>query len=142
MDKGSNPFVGVGYWFVESNDPETMGAVYSTFIFQLSFATTATTIVSGAMAERTHLYAYILFSLFNTVVYCIPAHWVWGANGFLYQMGVIDIAGSGAVHLLGAASAFVAAWMLGPRLGRYDKGRKALPLGNGTNSLVGMFMLW
>ena len=142
VDDGTNPFCGIGYWFVESSDPKVMGQVYSTFIFQLSFATTATTIVSGAMAERTKLKAYIVFSLLNTVVYCIPAHWVWASNGFLYQLGCVDIAGSGAVHTLGAASAFVAAWMLGPRKGRYDHGTGSLPLGNGTNTLVGMFMLW
>ena len=56
--------------------------------------------------------------------------------------GVVDIAGAGTVHLLGASSAFVAAAMLGPRLGRYDKGRASLPLGNGTNSMIGLFMLW
>ena len=54
----------------------------------------------------------------NTVVYCVPAGWLWGQHGFLYHMGVVDIAGSGGVHLVGGASAFVAAWLLGPRLGR------------------------
>ena len=142
MDKGTNPFFGVGYWFVQDNNPETMGAVYATFIFQLSFATTATTIVSGAMAERTKLRAYITFSLLNTVIYCIPAHWVWAENGFLATYGVIDIAGSGVVHLLGGTSSFVAAAMLGPRTGRYDEGTKRLPLGNGTTTLLGRFMLW
>ncbi len=61
----------------------------------------------GAMAERTSLNAYVVFSFLNTIVYCIPAHWVWGSTGFLYKLGCIDIAGSGAVHLLGAASAMV-----------------------------------
>ena len=89
-DAGSNPFCGVGYWFVESEyDATKTGTLYSTYIFQLSFATTATTIVSGAMAERTHLHAYVIFSLLNTVVYCIPAHWLWAPNGFLYELGVV-----------------------------------------------------
>ena len=88
MDEGTNPFCGVGYWFVESRAAENeMGTLYSTYIFQLSFATTATTIVSGAMAERAHLHAYIIFSLLNTIVYCIPAHWLWAENGFLYDLG-------------------------------------------------------
>ena len=119
-----------------------MGQLYSTFIFQLSFATTATTIVSGAMAERTKLRAYIVFSLLNTIIYCIPAHWIWAKNGFLHGLGCVDVAGSGAVHLLGAGSAFVAAWMLGPRTGRYDKDQKIPEIGNGTNAMIGMFMLW
>ena len=56
---------GWGYWFLDS-DPEEMGVVFSTFIFQLSFCTTATTITSGAMAERTNYNAYVIFSLVNT----------------------------------------------------------------------------
>ena len=76
MDPGSNGFVGWGHFCVDSTDPVTMGSLLPSFVFQLSFATTATTIVSGAMAERTKLTAYIVFSFFNTVVYCIPAHWV------------------------------------------------------------------
>ena len=51
--------------------------------FQLSFATTATTIVSGGIAERCNFYAYCLFSLVNTVVYCLPAGWLWADHGFL-----------------------------------------------------------
>lgn len=141
-DKYSNPFCGVGYFMVDTNDPDLIGIVYSTFIFQLSFATTATTIVSGAMAERTRLTAYIIFSLLNTIVYVIPAHWIWSDIGFLAQMGVIDIAGSGAVHLVGGTSGLVATLMLGPRIGRYDKGSDPLPPGNATNAIVGMFMLW
>ncbi len=68
-------------------------------------------ILLGAMAERTSLNAYVVFSLLNTIVYCIPAHWVWGSTGFLYKLGCIDIAGSGAVHLLGAASAMVCIYL-------------------------------
>ncbi|XP_069136680.1 putative ammonium transporter 3 [Argopecten irradians] len=141
MDYGSNPFCGVGEFFVDSND-ERMGLLYATFVFQLSFATTATTIVSGAMAERTKLISYILFSVFNTFVYCMPAHWEWSTNGFLRTLGCVDIAGSGAVHLTGGISALVAAMILGPRMGRYDNGtgQKAPP--NPVSALVGMFMLW
>ncbi|CAH1778551.1 unnamed protein product [Owenia fusiformis] len=140
-DVGSNPFCGVGSFFVDATN-DNMGVVFSTFVFQLSFATTATTIVSGMMAERTKLLTYTIFSFFNTLVYCIPAHWIWGTNGFLGALGVIDIAGSGTVHLLGAASGLVATTLLKPRLGRYDNGTKPLPLGNGTNSILGMFILW
>ncbi|OWF51366.1 ammonium transporter 3 [Mizuhopecten yessoensis] len=141
MDYGSNPFCGVGSFFVDSSD-ERMGLLFATFVFQLSFATTATTIVSGAMAERTKMTAYILFSITNTVVYCIPAHWEWATNGFLRTMGCVDIAGSGAVHLTGGMSAMVAAIILKPRLGRYDKGTGQKTPPNPVSALVGMFMLW
>lgn len=57
------------------------------------------------MAERTNFKAYCLFSLLNTVVYCIPAGWMWGDHGFLNSLGAVDIAGSGVVHLVGGFSA-------------------------------------
>ena len=53
---------------------------------------------------RCNFYAYLLFSLVNTVVYCFPAGWIWSENGFLRSLGAVDIAGSGAVHLVGGAS--------------------------------------
>ena len=74
---------------VEAED----GDVFASYFFQMSFATTATTIVSGAMAERTHLKAYTIFSFTNTISYCFPAHWIWGERGFLLELGVIDLAG-------------------------------------------------
>ncbi|OWF39017.1 putative ammonium transporter 3 [Mizuhopecten yessoensis] len=140
-DQGANMFCGVGNFFVDADDDQ-MGVIFSTFVFQLSFATTATTIVSGAMAERTKLCSYIIFSCVNTVVYCIPAHWLWDDIGFLRKLGVVDIAGAGAVHLIGGGSALVAAVMLKPRSGRYDHGTESLPMGNPVNSLLGTFMLW
>lgn len=140
-DPGTNPFCGVGYFLVDSSD-ENMGILYSTFVFQLSFSTTATTIVSGAMAERTKLTAYILFSFFNTIIYCFPAHWEWAENGFLRTLGCVDVAGSGAVHLVGGVSGLVAASLLKPRVGRYADGTKPAPMGNPVSSLIGLFMLW
>ena len=53
---------------------------------------------------RANFHAYCLFSLVNTIVYCIPAGWLWNTNGFLKQLGVVDIAGSGGVHLIGGSS--------------------------------------
>lgn len=140
-EDSSNEFVGIGYFFVDSQEDD-MGQLFATFVFQLSFATTATTIVSGAMAERTKLTSYILYSFFNTYVYCIPAHWVWGKNGYLARLGCVDIAGSGVVHLCGGVAALVAAVLLKPRTGRYDDGREQPPLGNPVNTLLGLFMLW
>ncbi|XP_045508309.1 putative ammonium transporter 2 [Colias croceus] len=139
----SNPFIGVGDFLVDPPVGDAlMGPVFASFLFQLSFATTATTIVSGAMAERCNFKAYCLFSFLNTIVYCVPAGWVWGEHGFLNRMGAVDIAGSGPVHLIGGSSAFASALMLGPRLGRYAKGYAPLPLGNPVNAVMGTFVLW
>lgn len=139
----NNGFIALGDFFIDPsiNDP-LKGAIYAAFIFQLSFATTATTIVSGAMAERCNFKAYCIFSFLNTAIYCIPAGWMWGEHGFLKQLGAVDIAGSGAVHLIGGSAAFSSAIMLGPRLGRYDNGIKSLPLGNPVNAVMGLFVLW
>ncbi|CAH1252748.1 RHBG [Branchiostoma lanceolatum] len=142
MAAGTNAFCGVGDWFLDSDD-ENMGVVFAKFIFQLSFATTSTTIVSGAMAERTKLNSYIVFSMLNTVVYIFPAHWIWAPNGFLYTMGVIDVAGTGAVHLCGAACGLVATLLLKPRIGRFDDEDGGAPeMSSPTNVLLGTFMLW
>ncbi|XP_072937578.1 putative ammonium transporter 2 [Epargyreus clarus] len=139
----SNPFIGVGDFLVDPPVGDAlMGPVFASFLFQLSFATTATTIVSGAMAERCNFKAYCLFSFLNTIVYCVPAGWVWGQHGFLNKLGAVDIAGSGPVHLIGGSSAFASALMLGPRLGRYARGTDPLPMGNPVNAVMGTFVLW
>ncbi|XP_049955312.1 putative ammonium transporter 3 [Schistocerca serialis cubense] len=137
----TTPFMGVGEFLLDADDEDTlMGPVMAAFLFQLSFATTATTIVSGAMAERCKFKSYCVFSFLNTVVYCIPAGWIWGEHGFLYNLGVVDIAGSGPVHLIGGSSALMGAVMLGPRQGRYSGGR--LPMGSPVNAVMGLFVLW
>ncbi|RZC33607.1 ammonium transporter 3 [Asbolus verrucosus] len=139
----NNGFIALGDFFTDPRLKDPLkGAIYAAFIFQLSFATTATTIVSGAMAERCNFKAYCIFSFLNTAIYCVPAGWMWGEHGFLKQMGAVDIAGSGAVHLIGGSAAMASAMMLGPRLGRYDNGIKTLPLGNPVNAVMGLFVLW
>ncbi|KAM0737359.1 putative ammonium transporter 3 [Formica fusca] len=139
----NNPFIGIGGLFIDPPiDDEYMGSICAAFLFQLSFATTSTTIVSGAMAERCNFKAYCVFSFLNTIVYCVPAGWVWGDHGFLNNMGVVDIAGSGPVHLVGGVSALACAIMLGPRIGRYDNGIDPLPLGCPVNAIMGLFVLW
>jgi ammonium transporter len=74
--------------------------------------------------------------------YSIPAHWVWDSRGWLNTRGVVDIAGSGVVHLCGGAAAFVAALLLGPRKGRYDPDSKYKGPGAPTNIILGTFILW
>ena len=136
----NNPFCGLGFFMTDADESE-MGRVYAEYFFQFSFATTATTIVSGAMAERINLKAYILYSFLNTLTYSFPAHWIWDENGWLRTMGAVDIAGCGAVHLVGGVSGLVATLMLKPRIGRFD-GSLPKQMASPTNVLLGTFMLW
>ncbi|MGA3602395.1 ammonium transporter [Lysinibacillus agricola] len=116
----------------------------SFFIFQTMFAATGATILSGAVAERTNIFAYIgVIILMSSLVYPVVGHWVWSDQGWLTDLGFIDFAGSTAVHLTGAVAALVAAVMVGPRLGKYENGRvnvitgHSIPLG-----ALGVFLLW
>ncbi|XP_068752861.1 putative ammonium transporter 2 [Montipora capricornis] len=142
---GVNSFSGFGRFFTDAEETD-MGEVFSLYCFQASFATTATTIVSGAVAERMNLKAYIIFAFTNTATYCFPAHWVWGKKGWLKEMGVVDMGGASPVHLVGGVAGLVATMMLKPRLGRFRRTTGVAPwkhdMGCPTNVLLGMFMLW
>nr|XP_054754561.1 putative ammonium transporter 3 [Lytechinus pictus] len=143
VNKGSNAFIGIGDFFVDSTRVDAeMGHLFAHFFFHASFATTATTIVSGAMAERTKLEAYIIFSFVNTFVYALPAHWIWAPKGWLHEMGVVDISGAGPVHLLGGVTGLVATLMLGPRDGRFGEIHERPIQSSPINTLLGLFMLW
>jgi len=82
--------------------------------------------------------------MINTVLFSIPAHWMWAPNGWLYSMGVIDIAGAGPVHVVGGVTGLVATLILKPRHGRYTNGAKGRTpqMSSPTNAVLGMFMLW
>lgn len=115
---------------------------YAMLIFQTVFAATAATIVSGAVAERTEFSAYILASFFITaVIYPISGHWVWG-GGWLSELGFHDFAGSTVVHSVGGWMGLVGASVVGPRLGKYNGSRKAIPGHNLTIGALGVFILW
>lgn len=135
-----NPFSGWGNFFTDADEKE-MGNVLALYFFQASFATTATTIVSGAIAERASLQAYMIFSFTNTLTYCFPAHWVWSEHGWLKKLGVVDVGGASPVHLVGGVAGLVATYMLKPRRGRFSKGSKH-KMASPANVLLGTFMLW
>ena len=115
------------------------------FIFQLVFAATAATIVSGAMAERTKFKAYLLYSVaISALIYPISGPWVWG-GGWLSQLEIPfhDFAGSTVVHSMGGWLAFIGAAFLGPRIGKYKKGKvHAIPGHSLTLAALGVFILW
>ena len=142
---GGNAWVG-GLDFFIRNDYSVEGAFPSAafIIFQSVFCATSATIISGAMAERTKFGAYIFYSiLMSMIVYPISGHWIWG-GGWLAEMGFHDFAGSTAVHMVGGVAALIGAWMLGPRIGKYDRNgnAQAIPGQSLAMGSLGVFILW
>lgn len=114
------------------------------FFFQLVFAATTATIVSGAMAERTKFVSYMIYSaIVSAFIYPISGHWIWGA-GWLADMGFWDFAGSTVVHSCGGWLALAGAFVLGPRIGKFDAqgNAKAIPGHNLVLVTLGVFILW
>ncbi len=113
------------------------------FFFQLVFAGTAATIVSGAVAERIKYVSFIVFSfILVAVVYPITGHWIWG-GGWLAQLGFWDFAGSTAVHSVGGWAALTGAIILGPRIGKFKDGKIfPIPGHNMTSATIGVLILW
>ena len=114
------------------------------FFFQLVFAGTAATIVSGAVAERIKYHSFILFSFIMAMaIYPVVGHWIWG-GGWLQSRGFLDFAGSTQVHSIGGWAALAAIMILGPRIGKYGPGGKinAIPGHNLTIATIGCFVLW
>ncbi len=116
---------------------------WTDFLFQAMFAATCATIVSGAVAERIKLSAFMIFVVpFVMIVYPLAGSWKWG-GGWLDQMGFYDFAGSTLVHSVGGWGALVGAMMLGPRLGKYVGDRmNPIPGSNMPMAAVGVFLLW
>ena len=117
----------------------------SDFFFQVVFVATAMSIVSGAVAERMKLWAFLGFAVVMTgFIYPMQGSWSWG-GGFLGEnIGYSDYAGSGIVHLCGAAAALAGVLILGPRIGKYSPSGEsnAMPGANMPLATIGMFILW
>ena len=136
---GFDPLIRGDYSFLGLDMPILVYA-----FFQTVFCATAATIVSGSMAERTNFKAYCIYSAaVSLLVYPISGHWIWG-GGWLSTLGFHDFAGSTCVHMVGGTIACLGAWMLGPRIGKYDKEGKphAIPGHNMTACALGVFLLW
>jgi ammonium transporter, Amt family len=117
----------------------------TSWFFQVVFAATAATIVSGAMAERTKFSAYLVYTPFITgLIYPVVTHWAWSGQGWLTDLGFVDFAGSGLVHLTGGIAAIAGVMVLGPRIGKYDENGKPLPIPGHSLMLgaLGVFILW
>ncbi|MCX7874594.1 MAG: ammonium transporter [Melioribacteraceae bacterium] len=123
--------------------------LFAFWMFQVVFAATAATIVSGAMAERTKFISYLIYSaVISLFIYPIFGSWAWGGlykgSGWLENLGFIDFAGSTVVHSIGGWAALAGAMVLGPRIGKYSKDGKvkAIPGHNLTLAALGVFILW
>ncbi|MGK7883745.1 MAG: ammonium transporter [Crocosphaera sp.] len=154
-----NPVLGTNGWLLQGLDNSPMTGkdyqgIFSSlnwasiplnakFFFQLVFAGTAATIVSGAVAERIKFSAFVLFSLVLVgLIYPIVGHWIWG-SGWLQELGFYDFAGSTVVHSVGGCAALVGAWMLGPRILKYQDGDvNAITGHNLSIATLGCLILW
>lgn len=147
-----NDFYGSSGWFFNATGfPEAANTVFSAnsasvsslFMFQMAFCSISLAIVFGSMLDRTKFAAYIAFAVvFAGFIYPVVAHWTWG-GGWLFKDGFLDYAGSSIVHLQGALGALAGAIILGPRLGKYRKG-KPIPIPGHSIPLAiaGVLILW
>jgi ammonium transporter, Amt family len=137
----------IDFSFLASANAPTDSTGYglsASWLFQVVFAATAATIVSGAMAERTKLISYIVYScIISAVIYPISGHWIWG-GGWIADMNFRDFAGSTVVHSVGGWASLVGAILVGPRLGKYNKDGSvnAIPGHNMPLAALGVFILW
>lgn len=134
------------FFLGNANTPQELGAYTKSaaWFFQVVFAATAATIVSGAMAERTKLLSYIVSSCFlSALVYPICGHWIWG-GGWLGDMNMRDFAGSTVVHSVGGWAALAGALMVGPRLHKFNADGSVNPIlpHNMPLATLGVFILW
>ena len=140
---------GTSGFFLSDFTPDGDPWVLAFWMFQVVFAATAATIVSGAMAERTKFVGYLCYSVIvSAIIYPIFGSWAWGSlfngSGWLEGLGFIDFAGSTVVHSVGGWAALAGALVLGPRLGKYGKDGKprAIMGHNMPLAALGVFILW
>jgi Amt family ammonium transporter len=140
----NSPAVGDAYAGVFSSLNWTGVPLTAKFFFQLVFAGTAATIVSGAVAERIKFGSFVLFSfILVALIYPVTGHWAWG-GGWLAGTGFLDFAGSTVVHSVGGWAALAGVIVLGPRIGKFAKDGSARPIPghNMTSATLGCLILW
>ncbi len=142
-------WLGTSGFFLSDFSPDGDPWVLAFWMFQVVFAATAATIVSGAMAERTKFVGYLLYSVcISALIYPIFGSWAWGSlyngSGWLEGLGFIDFAGSTVVHSVGGWAALAGTIVLGPRLGKYTKDGGIRPIlgHNIPLAALGVFILW
>jgi Amt family ammonium transporter len=145
----STGWFGTSGFFLSDWSPGGDPWVLAFWMFQVVFAATAATIVSGAMAERTKFSSYLIYSVIvSAIIYPIFGSWAWGGllngGGWLESLGFIDFAGSTVVHSVGGWIGLAGAVVLGPRIGKYtaDGKARAIPGHNLPLGALGVFILW
>ena len=141
----NSPLMGDKYQGVYGSISWTHVPLYAKFFFQLVFAGTAATIVSGAVAERIKYHSFIIFSFIMAIaIYPVVGHWIWGFGYLAKEWNFWDFAGCSVVHSVGGWSALTGAIILGPRIGKYGADGKinAIPGHNMTAAFIGTLVLW
>ncbi len=152
MFGNGSSYVGQSGFFVDATMSEMFASLdwaavplFAKFFFQLAFAATAATVVSGCVAERIHYGSFMIFALVVVaLIYPVSGHWIWG-GGFLAEMGFWDFAGSTVVHSVGGWAGLMGILLLGPRIGKYQRGSgKVTPIPGHSMALVflGGMILW
>ena len=144
MFGSGNGFIGwTGFGMGEGSPNPSSVSIWAFWLFQAAFCGAAATIVAGGMASRMKFPAYLMYTVvISALVYPIVGHWIWG-GGWLAKMGFADFAGSTVVHATGGWAAFIGTTMLGPRIGKYVKGKvKAIQGHNIPLASLGVFILW
>ena len=148
-NKGSSSYLTNNYTTEEDNS----GYIWALWFFQYVFAATAATIVSGSVAERAALSAYMIYTVFIImIIYPVVVHWVWSSSGWLsafnpdgaFKGGVIDFAGSGVVHMTGGIAGLCGSYIVGPRINRFDTNMIPVnfPGQSPVFQILGVFILW
>lgn len=157
-----NGFIGAGNFFSSTSSVTNNITYFASWFFGYGFCATASTIVSGAVAERAQFRAYLVYTtLISSFVYPVIVHWVWSTTGWLSARrldcatgvpsplfagtnGVMDFAGSGVVHMVGGSAALVSAAILGPRIGRFAEGGHMVLFENSNSGqmVLGTLILW
>jgi Amt family ammonium transporter len=151
---GGNGFIGGSGYFPSIDDLLTVGeAPFSWFgsipaaagyMFEVVFCAVSLAIVWGAMAERTKLWVYFAFGAIFTLIYSVVSHWIWSPEGWLFDLGMQDFAGSTVVHYQGALAGLAGAILLGARIGKFGSDGKpnAIPGHNMAFVTLGVIILW
>ena len=142
----SGGFLGTSGFFSNLANPDYTGLpLYAFLLFQIAFAGAAATILAGAVAERVKFSAYCVATVCITgFIYPVVGHWIWAEGGWLYELGMLDFAGSTVVHTVGGICALLGAWIVGARVGKYnaDGTPNAIPGHNIPMAAMGTFILW